>query len=149
MPYKIILKLESDEEGYPPVAHEKLNANKISMNRFAISNAPFFVANISYPDIVKAHESEELGLYNFDGLIQGSSFTSISVIILDPQLDVFLMDLFRGLNCAIEYGEFGNFRMLAIAIPAATNYQQLRNQLTHLELQEKLSFSELAVAHKI
>ena len=56
------------------------------------------------------------------------------------------MDLFRGLGCIIEYGEFDSFRVLGVAVPESVDYKKLRIQLEYLELQSKLSFSELAVA---
>lgn len=57
------------------------------------------------------------------------------------------MDLLRGLGCVIEYGEFGVFRVLSVAIPESADYVELRNQLENLEKQNKLSFEELAVAY--
>lgn len=148
MKHKIIFKLECDDEGYPPIEYELLNATNISEDNFRIDNAPFFVSNVSYHDIVQACESEVPGQYYFVKLIQESTFTSISVIIIDREMDVFLMDLFRGLNCVIEYGEFGSLQILGVAVPASTDYQKLRVQLEFLELQSKLSFSELVVAHE-
>lgn len=143
---KIVIPLECNEDGYPPIQYELLNATAISANSFRIDNAPFFAPNVSYHDIVLGRESEVPEQFDFVELIEGSTFTSISIIILDVAMDVFLMDLLRGLNCVIEYGEFGKFRVLAVAVPASTDYSQLRSQLEHLESQSKISFSELAIA---
>lgn len=147
MTAKIIFTLERNKDGFPPIAHELINATVISDNIFRIENAPFFASNISYHDIVKASTSEVAGQYQFVSLVEGSTFTSISIIILDIAMDVFLMDLLRGLDCVIEYGEFGNYRILAVAVPASSNYKSLRERLVILEAQSKLSFAELAIAN--
>jgi hypothetical protein len=143
---KIAIPLECNEDGYPPIQYELLNATAISANSFRIDNAPFFAPNISYNDIVRARQSSIPEQFDFVELIEGSTFTSISIIILDASMDVFLMDLLRGLNCVIEYGEFGKFRVLAVAVPASTDYSQLRIQLEHLETKSMISFAELAIA---
>jgi hypothetical protein len=142
---KIAFQLEQDEDGYPPIAVELLNATKISEDQFRLDNAPFFAPEVSYGDVVRARPTDIEGQFLFDGLIEGSDFTSISIILLDRAMDSFLMDLFRGHHSVIEYGEFGNYRMLAVAIPATQNYGELRRQLAELEAQGKLSFAELAV----
>jgi len=148
MSVKIIFQLHPNEDGYPPIKYELLNATALPENTFRIENAPFFTPNISYHDIVRARDSEIPGQFVFVDLVEGSAFTSVAIIILDPAIDVFLMDLLRGLNCVLEYGEFGSFRVLAVAVPASTNYRELRQQLEHLETQSKISFAELAVAYE-
>lgn len=35
------------------------------------------------------------------------------------------MDLLRGLDCVIKYGEFGVYRVLGVAVPSATDYASL------------------------
>lgn len=97
------------------MAVEMLNGAPLGSNRFRIDNAPFFVENISYHDIISALPGEVPGQYDFESVWEQSSFSSLSVIILDPSMDTFLMDLLRGLQCVVEYGEFGAWRILAVA----------------------------------
>jgi len=144
---KVIFELEHDRNGYPPIEFELLNVTSVSGDNFRIDNAPFFVREISYNDVVKAKKSEVKGQYHFVEVVEPSAFTSISIIILNREMDVYLMDLLRGLNCVVEFGEFGRFRILAVAIPETTDYHLLKIQLETLESQNKLSFEELAVAH--
>lgn len=147
MNQKVLFTLENDGDGYPPIEYELLNVTAISSDTFRIENAPFFVREVSYNDVVRATQSDLKEQFEFVEVVEESTFTSISIIILDKVMDVFLMDLLRGLDCVIEYGEFGMFRMLSVAIPATTDYHALRGQLEVLESQNKLSFEELAVAH--
>src|SRR5574340_663026 len=142
---KVVFHLEHEEDDYPPIEVELLNATVVSDDLFRIDNAPFFASNVSYHDIIRARKSEIDGQFDFVELVEGSTFTSISIIILDSSMDVYLMDLLRGLNCVVEYGEFGKIRVLAVAVPESTDYPKLRKQLEILEGQSKLSFAELAI----
>lgn len=147
MNVKVVFPLEQNEDGYPPIKYELLNGTMLSGDSLRIDNAPFFVSNISYHDTLKVKETEIPGQFEFVELIEASTFTSISIIIMDASMDTFLMDLLRGLGCVIEFGEFGPYRILAVAVPASTDYEGLRSQLEHLEAQSKISFAELAIAH--
>jgi hypothetical protein len=143
---KIQFQLEPDEDGYPPIGIELLNASPVADGLFRLKNAPFFVSEVSYGDVVRAIPSGVDRQYCFSSLVSESGFTSISIILLDAAMDNFLMDLFRGHRCVVEYGEFGKLRMLAVAIPSIEDYSKLRPQLVALEAQGQLSFAELAIA---
>ncbi len=148
MTLKVLFKLENNEDGYPPISHELINVTDMSNNTFRIDNAPFFVRELSFNDIVFAQESDINEQFEFVCVKEESSFTSISIIILAPSMDSYLMDLLRGLGCVVEYGEFGSYRVLAVAIPAETDYFKLKKQLNSLEEDTKISFEELAIAHQ-
>lgn len=143
---KVRFDLEQDEDGYPPIAVEMLNATKLGLNLYRVENAPFFVENVSYGDSVVALPTKVEGQYQFKEVAEQSSFGSLSIIILEASMDTLLMDLLRGLDCVIEYGEFGAWRMLAVAVPASTDYSALREQLQALEDRELISFAELALS---
>jgi hypothetical protein len=144
---KVAYRLERNEDGFPPISVELLNAERVSADVFRIKNAPFFAPNVSFGDLVHATPSDVAGQFEFDGLVEASSYTSISIILLDTSMDTFLMDLLRGMNCVLEYGEFGLYRVLAVAVPPASNYASLRSTLTDLEGRELVSFAELSLAH--
>ena len=143
---KVAFRLEPDEDGYPPIAVEMLVATQLAEGQFRIENAPFFVSDIAFGDVVTATASDVIGRFMFDELVAESDYTSISIILLSREMDVYLMDFFRGHNCVIEFGEFGSFRMLAVAVPPSEDYRLIRRQLEILEGDEKLSFAELAVS---
>ncbi|MBP7370379.1 MAG: DUF4265 domain-containing protein [Arenimonas sp.] len=145
MTIKVVFQLERNEDGYPPIAVEMLNAKALGGGLFLIQNTPFFTENVSYHDVVKASATDVQGQQSFDELVEQSDFTALSIIILDESMDTFLMDLLRGLSCVIEYGEFSVYRVLAVAVPATTDYATLRGVLQSLEDRELISFSELAV----
>jgi hypothetical protein len=141
---KIRFELVPDEDGYPPIRVETLNAANLGEGKFRIQNAPFFVANVSYGDVVDAKKSQDGG-YDFVQCLEASDFKSISIILLNDALDKALMDLLRGCNAVIEYGEFGALRMVAIAIPGGADYPAIKRALDHYEADELISYAELAV----
>ena len=87
-----------------------------------------------------------VGQFDLLELVESSPFTCISIILLGTTLDHFMMDLLRGMGCVIEYGEFGAYRVLAVAVPPAADYASLRATLDELEVRELISYSELCVA---
>lgn len=144
---KVAYKLEVDEDGFPPISIELLNASPVSDDLFRIENAPFFAPEVSFGDVVRARTTEVAGQYEFVELAEASAYTSLSIVLFDESLDTFLMDLFRGRRCVIEYGEFGPYRVLAVAVPREADYPTVRAQLKLLEGESRISFAELAVAH--
>ena len=145
MTAKVLFQLEQNEDDFPPIRVEMINATPLGDGLFRIENAPFFAANISYNDVVKASPTDVSGQYDFEEVVEQSQFTALSIIIMDESMDSFLMDLFRGLRCVIEYGEFGVYRVLAVAIPGTIDYGTVREKLQALEDRELISFAELAV----
>lgn len=145
-PTKVAYRLDPNEDGFPPISVELLNATQLSPDTFRIENAPFFAPNVSYHDTVRARESDVEGQFDFLELLQPSDFTSVSIILFDSAMDEFLMDLLRGMNCVLEYGEFGAYRVLAVAVPSTADYPSLRTTLTELEGRGLISFAELSLA---
>lgn len=144
---KVLFELDCNEDGYPPIEYELVNVTALSEITFQVDNAPLFIRNLSYNDVVQARKSETKDQFNFVCVKEKSSYTSISIIILDSSMNSCLMDLVRGFDCVTKYGEFGMFRILAVAIPATSNYFKLREQLLYLEERSKITIEELAVAH--
>lgn len=139
--------LLKQKDGFPPISVESLNAEEISEGRYRIENTPFFTLDVAFGDIVLCQVDED-GRYVFSSNEVHSGFDAISIILLDETQDTFLMDLLRGMNCVVEYGEFGAIRMLAVGMPPDMGRDQaraIRRQLDVLEQQEHLSYAELVV----
>lgn len=146
MTLKVLVELECEEDGYPPVSVESLNAEELEPGFFRIKNSPFFRENIAYGDIVAASPIDRIGYYQFDCVVIPSGFTSVSIILIDEMASDILMKLFCGSLFVVEYGEFGSLKMLAVSIPPSIEYGEIKSNLMELEEKEMISFSELAVA---
>lgn len=144
MSAKVRFDLEQNEDGFPPISVELLNARLVRDNVFQIQNAPFFAEDISYNDEVIASPTTVPGQYKFEAVVHESDFSSISIILLDASADEFLMDVLRGKDCVIEYGEFGPYRVLAVAIPTETAFKEVAAQLQSLEDRGSISYAELS-----
>ena len=136
--------LTPDEDGYPPISVESMNAVEVEEGRFRLRNAPFFVSGIAYDDLVEARQSPDGG-YDFVRCIEPSDFRCLSIILLSESLGGALMDLLRGRDAVIEYGEFGALRMVAVAVPAEVDYQEIKRNLDRYEAEGLISYAELAV----
>ena len=144
---KVIFELDC-VDGYPPIKYEMLNVERLSSNEFRIKNAPFFVSEVSYDDIVVAVETDNPEQFNFLFVKENSSYTSVAILIFDDSIMDDVKQIFNGQDCIMEYGEFGGFHVFSVAIPESSSYFKLRQELESLEAQEKISFTELALAHK-
>jgi hypothetical protein len=138
---KIDFNLEIDD-GYPPISVERLNAKECDSGRYQILNSPFFAREVAYGDLVTANLTPE-GRLLFGTCVKTSSFKALSIIVLSEAMDSELMDLFRGHNCVIEYGEFGALRMLAVGVPKTANYNGIRSKLEAFESAGEISYAEL------
>jgi hypothetical protein len=130
------------DDGYPPINVESLNAKPVENGQFEILNSPFFVEGVAYGDHVAAVEHQN-GRLVFEATTAFSGFKAISIILFDDSLDVELLDLLRGLQCVIEYGEFGNLRMVAVGVPGFIDYSPIASAFAQYERLEKLSYAEL------
>lgn len=138
---KIDLDLEI-EDGYPPISVERLNARALGKDEFEILNTPFFAPEIAYGDIVIAPKDED-GRRRITRCVANSPFKALSIIILADEMDRQLMDDFRGHDCVIEYGEFGDYRMLAVGVPPTADYGSIKDVLDCHETNGKISYAEL------
>lgn len=138
---KIAFSLEVDH-GYPPISVEWVNAEALDEDRFVIRNSPFFVEELAYGDVVTVTCSAD-GVLEFESCVEQSSFKALSIIILNERMDRELMDFFRGLQCVIEYGEFGKKRMLAVGVPDTVDYTKVKQALDGYETSGLISYAEL------
>lgn len=104
------------EDGFPPIGVETLNAKALEDGTFELLNAPFFVKETAYGDIVSATMSAESRL-EFADCVRASAYKAIAVILLGSNVRQRLMDVFDWKDCIVEYGEFAGYKTLAIAIP--------------------------------
>lgn len=140
-PKKIAFTLDV-EDGYPPISVEQLNAKEIAPGQFELLNSPFFINEVAYGDVV-AVDVGESGRLVFKSCLNQSTFKAISIIIIDSKMDVAIMDLLRGKDCVIEYGEFGALRMVAVGIPESADYVDIKKSLDDYEKAGMLSYAEL------
>ncbi|WP_052556625.1 DUF4265 domain-containing protein [Enhygromyxa salina] len=143
---KIIFDLEPDEDGYPPIGSEGLNAIGLDDGTFILDNTPFFVTEVALGDRVVAEQiPDSEGRFAFSHVLEPSSEKAISIIFLADHLGEEIFQNLRARGCYCEYGEFGSLKMLAVSVPEACDYRDLRKYLMYHRKKKHLSFAELAV----
>jgi hypothetical protein len=141
---KVKFRIEQDD-GFPPIRAELLNATSLPGGHFRLENAPYFAQGVSYHDIVQASETGLPGVLEFIRVVERSDFTALSIILLDDGVDARLDAAFGGKDCIVEYSEFGGYRVVAVAVPPQVDYPSLRARLSELEQQDLISLAELRV----
>ncbi len=145
---KIVFPLEIDDDGFPPIASESLNA-RAEEDGFILDNTPFFVTGIGLGDLVHAHPiPNQPGTFMFANVLRSSAAKSISIIFLAHDIVEDVLQTLKARGCICEYGDFGArepLRMLAVSVPASCDYKAIAEYLAELEERELLSYSELAL----
>ena len=145
---KIVFALEPDDDGFPPIGSEALNA-RVEPDGFVLENTPFFATGVALGDRVEASPMEHIAdKLTFQGVIESSTNLAISIIFIDPMIQDQVYRELKQVGCYCEYGEFGRgkeLQMLAVAIPGDCDYEAIAGRLTEYEQNEQLSFAELAV----
>lgn len=145
---KIVFPLEVDEDGFPPIASESLNARAVE-GGFILDNTPFFATGVGFGDVIEALPiPNQPGAFLFTNVVRSSGNKSISVIFLDHETVENVFQALKGYGAVCEYGEFGvreKLQMLAVSVPASCDYSSIAEYLAALEVRELLSYSELAL----
>ena len=145
---KIQFDLEPDEDGYPPVGSESLNASDTGDGSFILENTPFFVEEVALQDRVRAVPIEGAkNRFRFVEVIAESGYKALSIIFIestDRERDE-LLAKFQAWGCYCETGNYGALAMLAAAIPESQDYRTISAHLDKLEAADVLSYAELAL----
>ncbi|MGJ7906664.1 DUF4265 domain-containing protein [Actinopolyspora sp. H202] len=112
---KIVVPLEQDEDGYPPIAAESLWAVPVREGEgYSVENIPFFAPRLSLEDIVKTATDAEGNLV-FDRVVSGSGHSTVRVIVFDDAVIPEFKSRIRSFGCVYEVGHKDTF--LAIDVP--------------------------------
>ena len=143
MTSKVAFFIEPNEYDFPPVTIELLDATQMPGGLFRWENAAYFAEGVAYHDVVEAVPGDIAGQFDFVRVVDRSDFVPMSIILLDSHVDDEVTALLRLNDCVIEYGEFGAYRMLAVAVPPHVAFEPLREQLLDLEELARISVAEL------
>ena len=139
---KVVVKLEKDEDDYPPVEYEGLWASSVGEGLFQIDNVPFFAKGIAWGDIVSATtEHDEL---RFRQVVRPSGHSTLRLMLYDegefPSVRKFLEEL----GCAIERSHIPG--LISVDVPPSVSLDELRKTLDAGEAQERWGYEEACLA---
>lgn len=142
---KVRFDLEIEEDGFPPISVEILNARLIDETIVELDNTPFFVEGVAIGDTLKCTKAGDNGLFQYDHVVNESGNKSISIIFIDDSCKENVYQKLKGLGCYCEYGEFDGFNMLAVSVDIENDYGEVARYLDLQESSEYLSYAELCL----
>ena len=142
---RVRFDLEIEEDGYPPIAVETLNARIVDGNTVEIDNTPFFAKSVAAGDVVECSRTENDQVLQFERVIAESGNRSISIIFLDDDCREDLYQHLRSCGHYCEYGEFAHFNMLAVSIEKDADYSAVKAYLDEKEGSNSVSYAELCL----
>jgi hypothetical protein len=139
---KVVVKLERDEDDYPPADYEGLWARPLGEGLFQVDNIPFFAKGIAYGDIVSAvTEPREL---RFREVVRPSGHGTLRLIIYDEKEVSTVSALLQKMGCAVERSHIPG--LISVDVPPAVSLAVLKPILDEGEAQERWGYEEACLA---
>ena len=142
---KVHFPLEIDEDNFPPINVESLNAFQRNNGEIRLDNTPFFITGVALGDVVRCTVDSSTNGVWFEKVISESGNKALSIIFLETHCkdDVYLQ--LKKFGCYCEYGEFDGMDMLAVCVYQSEDYSKIASYLDKLELDEWISYAELCI----
>jgi hypothetical protein len=139
---KIIVPLEQDEDGYPPVSSERIWALETSKGHYKLDNIPFFARELALGDIVSAvpEEGADEGILRYQQVIEPSGHSTFRVLVYDETQVQEVCSLLERLGCGTEQSHLS--RLVAIDIPPTVSLETVRQALEPGRAQERWDYEE-------
>lgn len=138
-PVKIHLRLEQDEDGYPPAGVESVWAlPTANASEYIIDNVPFFTRETTVDDVVAAREED--GQLWFEHVVCPSKNSLIRVVFFDKSVVQALRDHLSEMGCSVEYMK--SFNILAVNIPPQTKLADVQSYLEAEMKAGKIDYEE-------
>jgi hypothetical protein len=140
---KLVVRLQQDDEGYPPAASESMWAEDIGGGTFRIDNIPFFATDLSLDDLVRAQRvGEDLTLTD---TVSRSGHSTIRMVFFDRQQVAIVRAALHALGCKTELSHLPS--LVAIDVPPDVAIQEVRDHLDDLSSKGVLDYEEAAMRH--
>lgn len=124
---------------------ESLNGILLGSGLIKIDNVPFFVEEIAIGDEVKCSNSPGKKNYQFEEVIYEGTHKSVSILFINDLYKEQIYQFLKSKGCYCEYGEFGEFNMLAVDISDDVIYEEIEQYLIEKETEGIISYAELCV----
>lgn len=140
---KLRVRIEQDENGYPPVTVESLHLSKITEEKYCLEYIPFFFRDATLGDIVVVEEEEDGLSY---ALVVGGERNSL-VRVFVPTLEQVeaLTVLLNELGLLFEV--LKDFGLVAISIRPDQSYRDVLTRLAESLDMETAGIEEVLCRH--
>ena len=140
---KVFVKLEKDEDDYPPVDWEELWAVSLGDGKYRIDNVPFYAIGISSGDSVLA-DSRDSKLVVTE-VVGTEGHSTVRVVVHDKSMTERIRDELRSAGCATELSNVPGF--FSVDVPPQIEYSAIARLLRGYEAQETIGYEESALRH--
>lgn len=143
--YKVIFRLDQDEDGYPPAAFEGLWATVLPNGNFKIDSIPFYVLGISGDDEIEVDSvNDELW---FRSLVGPSKNSTFRLLFSNKDTHVKVREELNKLGCKSEYNQ--KIGLVAVEIPENTAIKPFLNYILDGQKRGEFDFEEAALRHSV
>lgn len=139
---KVVVKLEKDEDDYPPADYEGLWARPLGEGLFQIDNVPFFARGIAHGDIVSASEGTQE--FRFLEVVKPSGHSTLRLIVHDENDIPSVKAMLEKLGCSIERSHIPG--LISLDVPPTVYMESLKSVLDEGEAQERWGYEEACLA---
>lgn len=140
---KVAVRLEKDEDDYPPVDWEDLWAIGLGDGTFQIDSVPFYAPGISSGDIVSAVRQEDTLV--FVSVVAPQGHSTARVIMYDKNLTQQVRNELAALGCSTELSNVPTF--FSIDVPPKVAFAPIANLLESYASAGKLDYEESILRH--
>lgn len=132
----VYVAVEQDDEGYPPVEAEELDATKVGPTRYRIDGVPVFVRGLARGDIVLVEDGPDDQLWVTEVAESSGSWT-VRVLPWDRDALEAVAREFEGLGC---HGVVSSYGLVALDVPATVEVKALMAALEAGRAQKRWDF---------
>jgi hypothetical protein len=142
---KILIRLEQDAEGYPPVEWESLWARELSDGVYEVDNIPFYAPLLSSEDCIRATLHD--GHLIFDEVVSTGGHSTVRVIAYDEKIVPEVRSKLTEIGCTSELSHLPAF--FAVDIPPNVDYAQVERLLVEYAERGLLDYQESSLQHDL
>ena len=141
---KMLVRLEQDEDGYPPTTEESLWVIPLGEGLFQVDNTPFFAWDLALGDVVAADPEE--GVWRFKQVVRRSGHSTLRLLIYDVAEVPVVIERFTALGCLSERSHIPG--LVALDVPPSTSWAEVKRLLTEGEAAKRWGYEEACLPNE-
>lgn len=141
---KMLVRLEQDDDGYPPTTEESLWVIPLGEGLFQVDNTPFFAWDLALGDVVAAAPEESV--WRFRQVVRRSGHATLRLLIYDVAEVPAVIERFSALGCLSERSHIPG--LVALDLPPSTPWAEVKRLLLEGEAAERWSYEEACLPNE-
>jgi hypothetical protein len=141
---KIIFRLRTDADGYPPVSHESVWGKNNGKDVYILDNLPYYIYGVSKGDTLLA-KSIDSELCAIAVVLQGGH-SLLRVFVEQPELKAKILQDLRGFGaiCSPTSG----LSLFPVDIPPQVNFKEIDQYLSECSDGEHIAYEDACLQHQ-